>query len=140
MEIAGLPVKDLTKPLKIHITKSDCTKGANKDPAACAAARSCLREVTGCTEARVHIGRVYLKMGDHWLRAMTPPALRTEIIAFDRGGLFSPGEYTIKPIGKTERLGRGKAHSTGAPKRGRPGHHRPKYHVVTGVRQHGANR
>jgi hypothetical protein len=138
MKIGGLPVKDLTKKMKIKISKADCEVGKSKDPGACAAARACKR-LPSCTEARVHIARTYLKIGKKWLRCLTPDALRSEIIAFDRGGSFAPGEYELLPPSKYERLNRGKAHSLGAPKHGRPGHHR-KLHVVVGVRQYGANR
>lgn len=30
------------------------------------------------------------------MRYFTPEALRTEIVAFDRGGTFQPGEYELK--------------------------------------------
>lgn len=140
MKINGMDVKDATQKVKIKITKTDCTKGATKDPGACAAARACLRQVPDCHKARVHIGRTYLQVGEKWLRFQTPLALRSEIISFDRGGAFEPGDYELRPLSVAERKGRGKRHSSGAPKHGRPGHHRIKPHIVTGVRQHGANR
>ena len=138
MEIAGKPVKDATKKVEFTITKRDVTTGATKDPAACAAAKACMREL-GATEARVHLSRTYLKINNEWQRFQTPGAIRSEIIAFDRGGSFEPGDYTLRPLPKSERNKRGKAHSLGAPKHGRLGHHR-KPHVVTNVRARGANR
>ena len=60
--IDGLPVKNLTKKIKLVITKADCIKGKSKAPNACAAAVACTRQLPGCIEARVHVGRVYIKV------------------------------------------------------------------------------
>ena len=139
-KIAGLPVVTSKKALKLRITKADCKKGRNKDPGACAAALALVREVSGCSKARVHLGRTYLQIGQKWLKFRTPLALRSEIVAFDRGGVFEPGDYTLMPLSKSERDREGKAHTLGGPKRGRPGHHRARPHTITGVRAHGANR
>jgi hypothetical protein len=128
----GLPIISATKPVTIIITASDCRLGKVKEPESCAAAKAALR-LKGCTEARVHLGRTYLKIGRKWLKYMTPDSLRSEIVAFDRGGSFSPGEYTLRPIPDSIRLMEGKAKSFGAPKKGRPGYHR-KHHVISGVR------
>ena len=142
MKINGLPVVDAPKPLKLHITKSDVAKGNTKDPGACAAARACMRELHA-EEARVHIGRTYLKMGGKWMRFNTGPALRSEIIAFDRGGTFEPGEYHLaalypseRPTGK--RRGGQSPNKTRAERRVSPKRRKP--HTVTGIRAHGANR
>lgn len=147
MEIAGLPVKDLMKKIKIVITKDDCKKGATKDPGACAAALACMRQVGGCTAARIHISRTYLKVGDKWVRCQTPAALRSEIIAFDRGGTFEPGEYELRPLTPSDRARIGRRQGSdakGARDKGSkdrtPSRSRMKPHMVTGVRQHGANR
>jgi hypothetical protein len=139
MRINGEKVRDATEALKITITPKDVAKGDTKDPASCAAAQACMRE-HHASAARVHVARTYLKIGKEWVRYQTPAALRSEIVAFDRGGSFEPGDYSLRPLPKSERVKRGKAHTTGAPKRGRKGHHRIKPHVTTGIRAHGANR
>jgi hypothetical protein len=97
MEINGKPVVDASRKLTINITKADTIKGGNKDPGACAAARACIR-TPKTLSARVHLGRVYIEQKDKWLRFQTPGALRSEIIAFDRGGKFEPGEYKLIPV------------------------------------------
>lgn len=140
MKIAGLPVVTSRKSLKLHITTTDCKKGRTKDPGACAAALALIRTVEGCSKARVHIGRTYLQVGKKWLKFRTPGALRSEIVAFDRGGVFEPGDYTLMPLAPSERAREGEAKTLGAPKRGRPGYHRAAPHTITGVRAHGANR
>jgi len=134
MEINGIQVLDATKPMKITITDRDITRGDTKDPAACAAALACKRDLNA-TEARVHIGRTYVKINNKWTRFNTPKSMRGEIIAFDRGGTFMPGEYTLLPP----------HHSN---KRTVPRAKKPKpriakikrYHTVAGIRDHGANR
>ena len=138
MRIAGLPVVDAPKKRTITITESDVQKGNTKDPAKCAAAQALLRE-KDCTEARVHIGRTYLKIGKKWVRFHTPESLRGEIISFDRGATFQPGEYTLTPMQPAKRAGRTQGSAKSAP-RTPPKKIRAKPHVVHGVRSHGANR
>src|ERR1700688_196644 len=109
MKIKGLPVRDATKKIKLVISPSDAKFGSSKEPGMCAAAKACLRQVPHCSEARVHIARTYLKIGDHWLRFQTAEALRDQIITFDKGGKFDPGEYYLNPLPKSMLLSRGKA-------------------------------
>lgn len=133
MELDGKKVADAKKAIRITITKSDVAKGKGKDPDHCAAALACIRE-GHASEARVHVSRVYLKRGSKWTRYKTPLAIRSEIISFDRGGGFAPGEYTLRPIQPSERYGaprKKRYERTGKhPKRGR----RVKPHVVAGIR------
>lgn len=136
MEIKGKKVVDATKPTVIHITARDTKVGKNKNPETCAAARAAKRGIPNCISARVHLGRTYIEEKDKWLRYITPGNLRSEIIAFDRGGKFMAGDYELLPPSKTERLrAPRKQHEGGqnsaASKR--------KLHVIRGVRPHGAN-
>jgi len=103
MEINGKKVVDATRGARIVITERDAREGANKSPSSCAAARAAKRDVPECISARVHIGRVYIETPKQWVRYFTPERLRTEIVAFDRGGSFEPGEYELKPPSKGER-------------------------------------
>lgn len=148
MEIDGKKVVDATKKLTIRITESDVTRGNTKDPGHCAAARALLRSVPECTRARVHVGRTYLLQKtpsgrEQWVKYQTPKALRTEIVAFDRGGTFEPGEYTLVPIPPSAREAfkakRATGTQTGKTRKG-PKIARVKSHYVSGVRAHGANR
>ncbi len=102
MEINGKKVVDAKAPAKIAITERDTKVGANKNPSGCAAALAAMRDIKDCISARVHIGRVYIETPRRWVRYHTPEALRTEIIAFDRGGTFQPGKYELKPPSKAE--------------------------------------
>lgn len=103
--IEGLPIIDAKAPVVLTITPGDIRKADPKDPGACAAARACWRQFR--VEARVHMGRVYVRTAkDHWTRYLTPPSLRTEIVAFDRGGTFQPGNYVLPAPQPSKRLGK----------------------------------
>lgn len=138
MTIDGLPVKNMKKPIKLLISDQDCRNGNKKTPNSCAAALACTRQIPNCTEARIHIGRIFLRVREgkkeYWLRGKTPNALRTEIATFDRGGSFEPGFYNINPLSPSEAPS-GKAEGT-PPKfvHGRPGKHRRKPKILQNVR------
>lgn len=101
--IDGKPVVDADKPVTVHITQEDCARGSKKDPERCAAALA-LRRVTACDESRVHLGCTYLRFGNKWLRYATPPSLKAEVISFDRGGGFYPGDFRLRPMPAALRL------------------------------------
>lgn len=136
MEISGKKVVDGAKKIILAIGPTDIKNGDTKDPASCAAAQACMRQL-GVAEARVHIGRVYVKKGNVWVRFKTSKALRTEIIAFDRGGSFAPGEYTLEVMQPSKRKGKRQG---GAVSRKTGNKRKQAYHTVAGVRAHGANR
>jgi len=139
MKINGLPVKDVTRKYVLHITDGDCRNGKNKNPAKCAAALACERELE-CDEARVHLSRTYIRKGKEWFRLYTPHSLRAEIIAFDRGGSFSPGDYILCPMTSADRAtGKKQRNPDKKAPTGRKKFARTR-HVVLGVRQYGANR
>lgn len=152
MEINGKKVVDAKKPATIRITPKDVAAGDNKNPSSCAAARAAKHSIEDCISARVHIGRVYIEQKDRWVKYQTPQALRTEIIAFDKGGSFQPGEYTLKAIPPGETAAYKKEWSRGQTNRnvmGPAAKKNPrktlrvakiKRHEVTGIRPKGANR
>lgn len=129
-EIDGLKVRNLTKQIKLVISEQDCKRGNTKAPNSCAAALAAVRQVPNCSEARVHIGRVYLRVranegrAEYWLRGKTPNALRTEIATFDRGGSFEPGVYTINPLSPSETPTGGRKGAKPKFAKGRKGFHR----------------
>lgn len=94
MTIDGLPVFDANKSITVEILVEDVRKGKKLDPGQCAAALACKREFK-VKEAYVNIGRTYIRQKDHWLRYTTSASLAREIAAVDKGGRFSPGEYTL---------------------------------------------
>ena len=127
MEIEGLPVVDAINPLTFTVTPRDVERGRVNNPQACAIAIACRRELHS-RHARVHLNVTYVKNKDHWLRYMTPRSVRTEIVAFDRGGLFAPGTYTLMPPILSTALGSGRSGNRN------PLKPKKQYHRVVGVR------
>jgi hypothetical protein len=97
-------VTDATEDITLTILPTDIIGADLKTPGNCVAARACRRQEN--LEARIHITRVYLRNGGTvWTRYIVPTNLRTEIIAYDRGGAFVPGTYQLKAPKSTEKLG-----------------------------------
>lgn len=143
MKIDGQTVVDAKKPLKLRITKTDCKLGKSKKAASCAAAR-CLLRLPEVEAARVHISRTYVKIDNKWKRFDTSKPLRSEIIAFDRGGSFEPGEYLLNPVSPSQRAKIGTRQGSSAKgardkgsKTRTPMQRRAKPHTVGGIREHG---
>ena len=135
MKINGLDVKNSRRAAVLHITATDIKRGRVKDPTGCAAA-VCARRQLGATEARVHVGRTYLRFNGHWKRYMTSPALRSEIVAFDRGGKFEPGDYTLGKMQPSRASD--VSRDDGKPRRKYKKRSKIR-HVVSGVRPMGLN-
>ena len=129
----GLPVYDATEPLLIEVLEEDIHAQDRRDPAKCAMAEACKRELH-VTEARAYLSRLYIKQGDHWLRYVLPETVRQEVAAFDRGGGFSQGTYRIPPLPANRRAG-GK-HRGGSGKTTGTAPKRQTYRHVEGVRTH----
>lgn len=102
-----LPIVNARKPLVLHITKSDLSTASRhrRDPTWCVIACAARREF-GAEDVRIHLSRIYIRKENRWLRFMTPKALRSEIVAFDRGGTFVPGEFWLSPPQPSRKPGR----------------------------------
>lgn len=95
MKIDGKIVRNARKRMKIEILPADIRSASKKKPECCAVANACMRQMP-IKEIRVHLSRVFMKGKDGtWTRFLTPKNLRTEIVAFDRGGEFEPGTYLL---------------------------------------------
>lgn len=128
--IDGKPCFDAKKPIVLHITKQDVARANVKKPDTCAVAQTCLRK-KGVKEVRIHLSRAYVRFNaTNWQRFMVPTALRSEIVSFDRGGRFSPGDYSLYAPEPSKKLGADKRKRPSAPK----GNRRRKYHQLTDVR------
>lgn len=140
MKIDGMKVVDASRSARLVISPRDVKRGNVKDPGACAAALACQRKFHA-PAARVHLGRTYIQRGKQWVRYYTGQALRSEIVAFDRGGRFLAGSYMLYAPSPTRALGLGQRGSTTS--QTRPKHlqkRRPFHHITADVRVHGANR
>jgi hypothetical protein len=97
-KIDGLTVRNAVSPLRIMVTKQDIEKGAPKNPDACAIAIAVMRQVPGVSAAKVHKSCLFANVKGKWRRWAVAEYATREIIAFDRGGRFVPGEYDFMPI------------------------------------------
>ena len=105
-------VKDARADVEIEVTKADTNSAAVKNHKACAMAVACKRAMR-VDGAIVSLGTVYLIKDDEATRYRVPQSVSRELVAFDRGGSFAPGEYTLK---KPERASQRKPrqdHKTG---------------------------
>lgn len=128
----GSQVVDAGAPVDVTVTPHDIASSRSKAPNNCAVAKACKR-LQEVEDVRVHLTRTFLKVGNRWYRFRTPTAIRQEIIAFDRGGSFEPGTYTLLPVPTTDRLGNSRNKSPG-PKLTK-GKKRHVVHAVANVRQ-----
>jgi len=136
MKLLGIEVRDADAPVMLRIRAAD-TKTGTKDPNNCAAAKAAKR-LPGVSEARIYRSRAYLlhksPEGKFWKRYITPASIRNEIISFDRGSYFDPGEYTLLPLPTSQKLGMVRTHHhTGKGSKS----HRSVPHVVSGIRARG---
>jgi hypothetical protein len=88
-------VIDATTDIELTVLERDIKTANLKCPGNCAVAKAIRR--TFNEECRIHISRTYVfnKEQQAWLRYVTPPSMRTEIISFDRGGEFVAGTWTL---------------------------------------------
>jgi len=136
--INGLPITNATKAITLHITGPDVKSARVKRPDFCVVAQAVKREMRA-KEVRVHLGRVYVRTtASSWTRYITPGSLRTEIISFDRVGVFPLGVHkrlavppcTLKKAGKTQ----GTKKAPRAPRFTGTGTKRSAPHTVANVR------
>jgi hypothetical protein len=137
MQINGLPVVDAKRKVTLKIIAKDIRNGNAKDPASCAAALACKRQLHA-NAARIHLGRSYVQIGRKWVRFLTPISLRTEIVSFDRGSSFKSGAFVLNPMQPSHR-GSGKRQGSNVGKRGKDVKKRSTYRTL-GLRPYGANR
>ena len=121
LEIDGLPVKDAKKSIRLEIMREDIANARKKDSNCCAVAKACKRGLS-VKAVKVHLTRLYLNTdGKCFTRYIVGGAMRSEIIAFDRGGKFQPGLYNLGVPDKTKLLGYSKkSRSVRTDEKGKP--------------------
>jgi hypothetical protein len=96
-------VKDASKDLIFKVTETDVRKARHKDHLECVLARACKRSFGVSTI--MALKTCYIIQGNTAIRYKVPERAAREIVAFDRGASFSPGEYRFKAPSKREKLG-----------------------------------
>ncbi len=133
-KIDGQEVVNAATGLRLTVTSADIAKGAPKNPNACALALAAVRQIKGATAARVHLSCIYVNVHRQWKRWRTPEYATRDIVAFDRGGRFVPGEYDLLPIPVSQLTRRvAQIRNGGVPvsaARRRPAKPRPRHHTA----------
>lgn len=124
-------VEDAVRPIKIAVSTGDTRSRAVKDHNACAMAVACKRSLSldGVIISR---STAYLVKGRRATRYKLPSSVSREVVSFDRGAGFAPGDYVLSAVPVNQRLGM----RTGGDKDEETGNGRPKQfrHLTTGVR------
>jgi hypothetical protein len=126
-KIDGQVVTNAATRLRLTVTEQDVRKGVPKNPNACAIAVAAMRQIPGCTAAKVHKSCLFTLVKGKWQRRLVPEYATRELVAFDRGGRFVPGEFEFDPMPvptpttKRRRPSSASA-SSGAPRRKRTRH------------------
>src|SRR3982751_2511495 len=93
--IDGEPVLNAAMNVRLVIDEQDISRGKRRAPTACAIAVAAMQKVPGCSAAQIHRRCAYLNIKGKWRRYNIPSSLWAEIVAFDRGGKFYPGEHDL---------------------------------------------
>ena len=92
--------------------REDIVNARKKNSNCCAVAKACTRGLN-VKAVKVHLTRLYLNTdGKCFTRYIVSGAMRSEIIAFDRGGRFQPGSYNLGVPDKTKLLGYAKVRNS----------------------------
>jgi len=121
-------VKDATSNARIEVTKADEANSKKKSHKTCAMAVACKRKFH-LDGVIISANMGYLIKGTQARRFELPPSVRSEVVSFDRGGGFEPGEYELsKP---SHKIGTPRPHGN-SDKRTRP--ERKFRHKTGGIR------
>lgn len=97
-------VDDGRDDVVVEVTKRDCSKAARKNHNACALARAC-EHMVGVDGAIISRSTAFLVAGRTALRYLLSSAAAREIVSFDRGAGFTPGEYILKAPTPSQAMG-----------------------------------
>ena len=97
-------VVDATKNAHIEVTAQDDKVAKRKSHKTCAMAVACKRKFN-LDGVIISANRAYLVKGTQARRFELPPSVSREVVSFDRGGGFEPGDYELSRPGPAHRLG-----------------------------------
>lgn len=122
-------VVDATTNASIEVTGADTKNSAVKNHSACAMAVACKRKfkLDGVIISRKV---AYLIKGTKARRFYVPESVSREVVSFDRGSGFAPGEYELSKVPTGAQLGRQKTQTI----KNRTVKEPRKRHITTNVR------
>ena len=110
-------VTDADDDLLISVTDKDAKTSKKKDHNECAMAVAVKRQEQ-CSNVIISASTAYVIKGNHATRYKVPESASREVVSFDRGAEFEPGDYKLKAIAPSGRLG--KYHAPDSRKEQRP--------------------
>lgn len=93
----GLRLIESTKPLILVVNAKDIKLASTKQADECAFARACKRRNTQVERAYFFRSTAYIQTKKTLTKYKIPTSMQKEIVAFDRGGKFAPGNYKLSP-------------------------------------------
>jgi hypothetical protein len=102
---------------QVIVMAKDIRGAVRSDPTACPFAKACIRQVEGVQEVIINKSTAYLVFENKIEMYRVVPSMGSEIVSFDRSGIFAEGIYNLGPAPKKQ-----ETHD----KRSRPGSHKAK--------------
>src|SRR5262245_28981196 len=121
-KIDGQIITNAASPLRLTVTEQDVKKGAPMNPNACAIALAAVRQIPGCTAAKVHKSVLMANIRKKWQRWHVPEYATREIVAFDRGGRFIPQDIIFDPVPVGPPKSKRRSSSSKSSRKRRPSH------------------
>lgn len=123
-------VTDATKGTAIEVTRTDTSSAKRRSHRTCAMAVACKRKLN-LDGVIISVKTAYLVKGTKAIRYLVPESVSREIVSFDRGSDFAPGDYKlIVPQVKLGLKKNGKGHGP----HGRPDGRTEPRHFTGGIR------
>jgi len=97
-------VTDADDDLLVNVTEKDEKASKKKDHGECAMATAVKRQEKA-TSVIISASTAYVIRGTHATRYKVPEAVSKEVVSFDRGASFEAGDYKLKAVPKSGRLG-----------------------------------
>ncbi len=127
-----LKVTDSDNDLEIEVLERDIRAAAKKNHTECAMAVACKR-AEHADGVIISVNTAYVIKGNEATRFKVPQSIAREVVSFDRGSQFGPGDYALKSPRKSQRLGARQERSPSTATRPLKTKRR-KPHVTEGVR------
>jgi len=123
-------VTDAGRNSVVEVTKRDTNSATVRNHKACALAVACKRK-ENTDGVVISVKTAYIVKGDKATRYALPESVSREIVSFDKGGEFSPGNYRMLAPSPSIRIGSRQGGANSKPNSGKPKRY---FHKTEGIR------
>lgn len=104
LTLAGLPIREAKRPIRLLPNENDLKKAKRKDPTCCVAATA-FKRMKNVIAVWVFRSRTYVRFKGNkfWTRYKTPVRLAANTVTYDKAGIFDLEDYTFSPLQPTQR-------------------------------------